>query len=224
MGGFQEFLELYQIIIVTISSIATIFFLKVLEDKITDKSIKIVVVVVLVSIGLVITNYAIGNLVENSPKVRKWIDKDNFIEGYYFDITLQDTTGHATILNIKYKDGEYLVFGDTFDSNWEHLSTFQSEQSVYSDRVLYFTFEAYPDDSPTIRGIDQLQFSLPPNSYSGFYINYMENPEFQNIKGARISDETVKKYNNFEEITDKSDFIKNEVEAFKREKIGTSGN
>lgn len=145
MGEFENFFELYQIIVVTISSISSIFLLNVLEHKINGKGLKTVIVVTLVSIGVIVINYGITNLLEKSSSIRKFIDEDNFIEGYYYDVTLKDTINRAAILNIKYKNNGYLIFGESFDITGKNTSIFNSVKSVYSDRILYFNFNSYTD-------------------------------------------------------------------------------
>lgn len=59
-----------------------------------------------------------------------------------------------------------------------------------------------------MQGIGQLQFSIPPNSYSGFYIFYDDKRELNAVQGTKIKPDIVENYNNFEIMEDKENFIR----------------
>lgn len=213
MDIFTEFTKLYQITIVTIASITSIVLLNTLQDRVVGKKFLFIIVIVIVSAGLAITNYFVENLINTSATVRNWIDEDNFIEGYYYDYTIKnEPDDHLSLIKIAYQNNKYAVFGEGFNEEGKHLSTYHSTHSTYQNRVLYFTWVGESDHPMT--GMDQMQFGSPPKSYSGFYINY-ENPSLNSIKGVKVNEEILKKYNNFNSILDKGNFAKNYFKEIK---------
>jgi hypothetical protein len=210
MNNFESFRTVYNLIIVTITSVLTVYLLSYYESKIKGKKLSTLFVVISVSILIVVLNYSVEKLIDNNASVRKWIDPDNFIEGYWYDIT-SDSTGvtHGVVMKISYENGNYLVTGETMNLSGEHYATFKSTSIVYSNRVLFFNFETYNSNNYLDQGIDQLQFGIPPDSYTGFYLNYHYpgGTKIFAVTGTKVKDEELKYYNNFKSIDDKKKFL-----------------
>lgn len=213
---FSEFTTIYQITIVTVASVSTVFLSNVLQNKIQGKKLLGFIIILLVSAALGIANYFTENLIEKSPTVRKWIDEDNFIEGFYYDFTIKDSIpDHLSILNIVYQNKSYTVFGESYNSDGDFLSNYNSVQSTYSNKVLYFEWKAFLKNNLPITGIDQLQFGRDSDSYHGYYVNYGPEAKFISINGTKITSEQLKKYNNFLDVSEKGKFARDILEQVK---------
>ncbi len=209
----DEFKNIYSIVIITIAAILTSFFINYLQGKINSKKLSTLFAVIIVSIFAVISNYTIGRLIDSSQTFRKWIDRDNFIEGYYYDISKDSImVNHVAMLKITYDKGKYIVTGEGIDTSGVHIATFKSTNTIYSNRILFFTYESYNQKTSTIEhGVDQLQFSLPPQSYTGFYINYLGDKQLHFVSGSKVSEKELKEFGNFETLLDKKNFVRSKI-------------
>lgn len=208
MDEFEEFRKLYTIVITTFASVLTAVLLDRFKDKISSKGFLTMFTVVLVSIILAVLNYGVERIIDKSTSVRQWIDPDNYIEGYYYDITIiNGAIDHAAMIKISYDNGEFSMTGETISLDGKHIATFRSQTAIYKDRTLFLTFESYGENgiNPVLQGIDQLQFGIPPNSYSGFYMSY--DGKLNPIVGYKVGPEELEMYHSFSSLKDKQAFL-----------------
>jgi hypothetical protein len=219
----EEFKTIYNIIIITVAAVLTSFFTNYLQGKITSKKLSTLFAVITVSILAVISNYTVEHLIDGSQTFRRWIDKDNFIEGYFYDLTEDSSkTIHSAMLKITYDKGNYLVTGETIDSSGKHTATFKSTNTIYSNRILFFTYESYNQGLFIEQGVDQLQFGLPPNSYTGFYIKYHGDRKLHFVSGTKVNDKDLAEFGNFETVFDKRNFLEKKIKEYNEKRPKTT--
>ncbi len=133
----------------------------------------------------------IEGLLEKSEAIRKLIASDQFIEGYWFDISIDRSARvvhHGSLITIRWRDGGFVLNGVEFDPDGNRICTFRSTSTAFVNRVLTFSYEAHSEsfNQAIETGIDQLQFDNPPQSYTGFYFDFTKTIDFR-IQGSRIT-------------------------------------
>jgi hypothetical protein len=212
--------SLYKLTIGAIASILATFLMDYLSGRFESKSISIIIMLAIVSIIIVSINYLAENIMEKSPLVRKLVLGSDYIEGYWYDITYDSNNilpSHGVIMLISYKDGTYVVNGTSYNGDGKRIATFRSDNSIYKDKTLYIKYESFTDYNPNIveLGIMQFQFENPPNSYSGFYIDYSKTIR-QAITGSRVEKSELQNNNNFRTSNDKLAFIHNKLKELRK--------
>ena len=203
--------NLYKLIIGAIASLLATLLMDYLTLRVESKSIAMIIVIAIISIIIVTLNYLTENVMEKSSFVRKLVFGSDYIEGYWYDISYDNGTilpAHGVIMLISYRKGVYVVNGTSYNEKGKRIATFRSDNSIYKDKTLYLKYESFTDYNPNIveLGIMQFQFENPPNSYSGFYIDYSKTIR-NAITGTRIDRLELKQYNNFRTSLDKLKFI-----------------
>jgi hypothetical protein len=199
MNNYEQFKALYDLVIVTISSVLTAYLVIHLHTKINSKKLSTLFAVLVVSLFVVIANFTIETLISTYPGIREFIDKENFIEGYYNII--HDPIRCAdiiAILKIDNNDGRYFVTGSTYTNTGRSIGTFTSNCTVYSNRVLFFKYESNYNNRNVVLGMDHLNFDInsPPNSYTGFFMDFKgDSSRMQSIAGYKITPDELGQYN-----------------------------
>jgi hypothetical protein len=212
----QEFKTIYELVVGTVSSLCTALFLGYLNEKIKNKRLSTFFTVLTVSVLIIGADFLIKNLIENSSTVRKLIDSDNYVEGYWYETTV-DTNSvvkHETFVEIKYSDGNLNITGETFDTLGNSYANFKSTTLAYDDKKLFFQYTSFNSKHGIGQGFDQFQFNSPPNGYKGFVYSSTAQKYFP-IEGTKIDESDLKKYNNFNTTPDKKKFALDLIKRLK---------
>lgn len=134
--------------------------------------------------------------IEHSMLLRKSILGSHFIEGRWIN-TVQDPQKNGSVdsiglMEIIFRDGKYLVSGESLALNGEHLGNFKHEASLYSDYALRFSFSGANrrDNDATVEGFGEYRFTPTlhaPRSFDGF----VQDTFYQyrmSVYGIRITD------------------------------------
>ena len=205
----QEFKTIYDLIIGTISSTCTALLIGYLNRKIQDKKLSMIFTVIIISIFIIIANYSMKSLIENSSSVRQWIDPNNFVEGYWYETSPPDSNNkikHETLIKIEYKNGNLVLTGETYDTTGKSYANFRSTTTAYNEGELFLQYTSFNITHGIGQGFDQLQFNTPPNSYKGFVFS-STSKKYYSMAGTKINDKELQSYNNFNKDSDKKKFI-----------------
>jgi len=205
----QNFKHIYDLVIGAVSSIGTALLLGYFSKKLESRKVSTIVIVIIVSVFIIVSNYFVNNLVNGSSAFRRWIDPNNYIEGYWFETSPPDTNNiikHETFVKIEYNDGAYVISGETFDSSGRSYANFKSVSSAYYNGILYFQYTSFNQTHGIGQGFDQVQFDSPPNSYKAFIFS-SSSKRYYGTDGVRIDKGQVEAYKDFNTIDDKRKFI-----------------
>ena len=220
MEKIKKINDVYKIVLGTVATILTTFALDSVSQKIGDKGYATLMTVLIVSIVIIILNQLAESIFEKSTFIRKILFGDEFIEGWWYDISYNEQAGtvqHGVLISISYEEWKYKVNGATYDTTGKRIATFKSTESNYSKRVLFFQYESHTryQENFIELGINQLCFDSPPTSYTGFYLDFGNSMRFK-IYGDKVAENLVKENNNFKTNNDKKNFILNKIEEFKQ--------
>jgi hypothetical protein len=215
MDRLARFNGIYRLFVATFVSAAAALVLDHLQKLIKDRALQWAALLVIVAIVLFIVDQVFEGLLEKSVTMRRLVAGSEFIEGFWFDISIDRknrTVHHGSLLTISFENGALIVNGIEFDLNGARLSTFHSTSTAYSDRVLTFAYESHGESfKRAIKvGIDQLQFDNPPQSYSGFYVDFTEAVDFR-VQGTRVDARTLEQNNRFRDLPSKQRFIMEQI-------------
>ena len=221
MKKFREFNTTYKLIIGTVSSILSALLIDYLMEKFDDKTVSIAFMLSVIVVLILLINSIVERAVERSHTIRKAIAGDEHIEGYWYDFSVEQDTNqvkHGVLFSIKYEGGKYALYGVTYDGSGHRIATFRSKNSVYQDRVLFCEYESHTEymQSSLEQGVLQIQFDLPPTSYTGFYFDYSGAMNFK-IQGERVPDDVVKQHNRFKYNEDKKAFLVGQIQKKQKE-------
>lgn len=224
MDRFEKFNNAYRLFVSTAVAATAALILDRLEEAFKQRSLAWTVLLALVAIVTFILNNIFEGLIEKSVVLRKTIAGDEFIEGHWFDISVdraEHVVHHGSFLTIWWEGGRFVINGVEFSPNGDRICTFHSTSAAFANRVLTFGYEAHSEtfNQAVEIGIDQLQFDNPPQSYSGFYFDFTKTVDFR-IQGTRIDQRTVDQYNRFRDVAAKQRFIVEEIARTKK-RLGT---
>lgn len=219
MKKIKQINSVYRTVIGTIATILTTFVLSELTSDMSDKKYAVLLTIISVSVIILLLNTLAEKLFENSTAIRRILFGNDFIEGWWYDITLTEDSKeprHGVLIEIAYSDYEYEVFGSSFDVDGRQIATFKSNHSNYSNRVLFFQYESHTNYQKSFveLGINQICFDNPPHSYTGFYIDYGDSMRFV-IAGQKIPLKELKEFNGFKDFGGKKQFILSKMEKLK---------
>jgi len=181
------------------------------------------IVVALVIVFVTALNYFFDKAIEKSSYVRRLIMGSHYIEGYYYDLSIENipssidctksTVKHGVLVKIEYYDGGFHINGVTYDAKGHRLATWKSNSCTYQDRIVYAQYESHTEYSKTgiETGLLQLQFENPPYSYSGFYFDITNNIQVI-ISGINVDKKQLKEYNYFNRPEMKRAFLINAIQ------------
>ncbi len=212
--------NLYKLIIGTVATILTTFILDDLTQRLGDKGYATLMTILAVTVIILVMNFVLESLFENSVLLRKMLFGDDFIEGYWYDITFNQKTKkvrHSVLFSIFYEGGQIKVSGLGYDPQGNRVGTFKSTESSYSNRVLFYQYESHTNYNQGFIeiGVSQLCFDKPANSYSGFYLDYSDKMRF-NVNGDRVPASIMDEHNGFKTNEDKKAFILKNIEEFEQ--------
>jgi len=216
MERFERFNNAYRLIVATAVSAAAALLLDDLQRLFSNRSLAWALLVGLVAIFLFLLNSLCETAIENSLVLRKWIMRGDFIEGHWFDITIDRAkmaVHHGCFMTIRWERGQFVVNGVEFNSHGDRICTVHSTSSLFANRVLTFAYESHSEtfNQAIEMGIDQLQFDNPPQSYSGFYFDFTKTVDFR-VHGTRIEGAVAREYNGFRDVQAKRRFIVEQIE------------
>jgi hypothetical protein len=202
---------IYRLFVATIASAASAILIDDLQNIFKSRSIALLALLVVVSLTVILLNETLEQIVEKSVTVRKLIAGDDFIEGFWYDLSLDNVNRkvvHGAIFRIRFKDGELKVDGVSFDPGGNRIATFTSSSAVYSNRLFYFEYRGMNDEYQELveTGLTQLQFDAPPQSYSGFYFDYTASIHSR-VHGHKVDEDTLKRNRSFTLPDAKRDFM-----------------
>jgi len=208
---FRAFSSYYRLLIATAASALSVLLFEYLERTFSSSAIALGVLLVIVSVAATILNSAVEGLIERSVRVRRWIAGNDHIEGYWYDLSVDRTTGqviHAVLISISVENGELRLTGIGVAPDGRRLSTFRSTNASYANGVLHCQYESHTEyfESAIEAGIMQLQFDRPPMSYTGFYVDYT-NTIRSLIHGCRVSDREMREMDHFRDVGSKERFL-----------------
>lgn len=211
MQFFENYRREYKVISATIASILTTFLIDKFANQFKSDALAYSTIIVAVILIVLIGNYLIDYLIDNSVKVRKLLMGKDFIEGYWYDVSFDKTTNvikHSVLFKIDFEKEQYVLHGVSYSSQGERIATWKSTSCTYFDRVLFVQYESHTELAEAFieHGVLQMQFETPPNSYTGFYLD-LANSVRSIISGKRVTDEELKANHNFNDITNKEEFL-----------------
>ncbi|MBT9330478.1 hypothetical protein [Paracidobacterium acidisoli] len=211
MERFERMNNIYRLFVATAVSAIAALVLDRLQQIFRQRSVLWIVVLALVAVVLFFLNQVFEGLLEHSLAFRRLVAGNEFIEGYWFDISVDKThraVHHGSFITIWWESGRFVINGIEFDPNGNRICTFRSTSSAYLDRVLTFSYESHTEtyNLAIETGIDQLQFDNPPQSYSGFYFDYTKTVDFR-VQGSRIDQSVLEEQKHFRDVAAKQTFI-----------------
>jgi len=201
----------YRLFVATTASVVSAILIDDMQKVFKSRTIALLALLVMVSLIVIVLNETLEQIVEKSVTVRKAIAGDEFIEGYWYDLSLDNVNKkvvHGAILRIRLRDGEFKVDGVSFNPAGDRIATFTSSSAVYSNKLFYFEYRGINDEYQELveTGLTQLQFDSPPQSYSGFYFDYTASIHSR-IHGHKVDADTLKRYKSFTPPDAKRDFM-----------------
>lgn len=201
MDVFEKYKEGYKIIVASLASIITAFLLTATGHYFTNQIFAKIIIVTLVILVMYLGNTLIDKFIDNSVVLRKILMGKKFIEGFYYDISIDKnsrTIKHGVLFRLTYENGLYKANGVTYNLEGNKVATWKSNGSCFTQDALFIQYESYTDYSNSFieHGLMQLQFDQPPTSYTGFYIDYTNSLRFL-IRGVKVTDTQLKDHNNF---------------------------
>jgi hypothetical protein len=220
MGKLERFNNIYRLFVATAISAAATLVLDHLQKLIKERSLLWVTLLVLVALLLFVVDQIFEGLFERSETMRKWIAGEEFIEGYWLDISIdrvKNQVHHGTLNKIWWEDGAFSVSGIGYDPLGTRVATFRSTSTAFAKGVLTFQYESHGDTFNQVieKGVDQIQFDTPPLSYSGFYLDFTGSVSFR-INGNRVDKASLEKHNCFRDIQSKQSFIMEQIREANR--------
>jgi hypothetical protein len=210
MKDFEKFRQKYALVMGVIVSFVTPYLFDLFKSSISNNTLRHVVILISVGTALLLLNSLLENLINKNASFRKLIAKKVFIEGYWFDKTIEnEDLLHVLLMNICYQEGAYVVTAEYFDKNQQSIGTFTSTPSTYNNNELLFRVDVSYLLSKSNDGIDYLKFNSPPTFYIGYYLD-LHDPEGikkYEVQGKRVSKDDLKKYHRLKEDTDKKNFV-----------------
>jgi hypothetical protein len=208
--------NIQKFIVATISSITTGYFINLLSESIhnTNFIIFLSLLITIVIIGLL--NYLVENLIDHSSRIRKMLLGDDYIEGYWYDITLGNNKEMlwATLVHIYYDKGALKVNGLQYRESGDKVCVFKSTYAVYHDKTLFFEYRSLTNaiDNFVEHGITQQLFENPAQAYTGFYIDYTNSLRFL-IHGIKVTKGELKKHNNLKQTVNRKQYLLEKINS-----------
>lgn len=211
MTGERQLGNLYYAVTTAITSVVTIYLLDTFQKELINKSFAGFLTVLFASVLIVFSNAIVEYIFVKSKTIGKIFDSANYIEGFWYDVSRNERgdVEHLVILKIERRDNKFHVYGDTFNCNFAHISTYNSVNVMYEKPTLMMEYNSSPSNGSKDfeYGIDIYKFSNPINSYSVSCFDLSKSKHFI-ATGFRITKKGLKKYNQFREIRDKVQFLK----------------
>lgn len=219
MDRFQSFNNRARVAVATLAAAAAVVITDATSTFFKSRLLAGVAAVVLVSVLALIASTLLESAVDRSRRVRQWIAKDDFVEGWWVDSAKDPdsgTTTHAALQQVSYRDGGFEVSGSSYLRGGERFATWSSVVCAYGHRTLFVVYEAQTDEvgSGFGRGLVEIKFDTPPTSYSGSYRDF-SGQVVRSLRGEKISDRELVDYNGLRTPTDRVSLIRSRVPEFR---------
>ncbi|AXG70534.1 hypothetical protein KORDIASMS9_02774 [Kordia sp. SMS9] len=179
----------------------------VLDNKIDNKVLAILIIAVTLLICVEVGSIVIEYFINNNSWIRKIILGEEFFEGLWIDVTEIKT---YALIRIKYEKGFYLLQGESYNSDGELLGTWKSVNSWISNGKLECYYKGnYDDQVSDFDGRNEFSFMCSngkiPCRFTGYYMDIVTEFRQYRIIGERIEKDIEIKLTNPSEI---KNFIK----------------
>lgn len=194
----QKIISLLQFLNITVASIFIALF-SVAQSYGVQKygiTLYIVIGIIVLVILLQLSQNMLLFFVRNCKFIRRLIFGKQFIEGHWFDHTIENKRVIAVgCITIEYKNESLSINGNTFFLPNFQSDVFNSKFTHFENDTLFYEFETFSPDSqnPVITGYVQLKFkgsSKQLNSYLG-HLYDLGSTMTKIIQGERITDKKV---------------------------------
>lgn len=211
MNKLKKINDYYKVLVGVVATLLTTLLNSTFSSINQNENLSNLIIITLMSSFIIILNILFDNLLDYSQLLRRLILGDEFIEGYWYDLSIDKESNklkHGVLILIEYSNYSYDVTGVTFDGSGERVATFKSTISHYNDRKLFLQYESHTryQESGIEVGINELSFDNPPTSYTGFYMDYGNNLRYK-IFGTKVTDKEIKEFNTFLQIENKRDYL-----------------
>ena len=224
MKRLDKFRSSYQLLVASISSIISVLVVDYLSVYLPSKTISTAIMLIIIVSAITIATVVMERLIDNSSWLRKAILREQFIEGFWGDVSAEKKDGHiaqGALLHIYYEDGDIKVSGISFDIQGNKIAAFNSVNTTLLDRTLYYLYNTQSIYAPSFSetGVGQLAFDYPPISYTGFFVDFASGTMFR-VEGEKVIKDRLHKFNDFSSVKDKAEFVieflktKNEARPF----------
>ncbi|WP_336732169.1 hypothetical protein [Chryseobacterium sp. VD8] len=210
MTKLEKFKLSYETFIGSFISVALLYLSNFLMEFVTkNPRIQACITILMLTTLVAWLNRVVVTAVERLSCLRKWIDRTNFIEGFWYDITYDDDRNivHVVFLTITFENSKYELCGEAFDKVGNKISTFNSSHSHFINHELTAFVNSTGDKNILERSFDYYNFNKTADSYNGFYIDF-STLKPKSILGKRVNKEDVKKFNGFKKFENIEAFIK----------------
>ena len=202
-------------LIAIVISAFTAFFIEFCKKKFGGETTLLAGVAVAI-VGII--SYKFGdyfeNLISNCPKLRKLLDKENFIEGYWYDFA--DHSDTMALYLIEYKDDSYSISGNNYNTTGDQISDWSIIGSFLDGKTLYSVYESKKKSDEhkagkNVKGYFELTFSgSPPETNFGRFLD-TENTEGATVNGFKVTKDELIEYKDFSSYTFKSKFVSDKL-------------
>lgn len=195
----------------TIASILTTFLIDKYSNQFKTDTLAYATIITAVILIVVIGNYILDYIIDDSVRIRKFLMGKDFIEGYWYDLSIDKanrSVKHGVLFKLDYEKGNYVLHGLTYNRQGDRIATWKSISCTFFEKILFVQYESHTEYSQTFieHGVLQIHFETPANSYTGFYFDFSNSIRFI-ITGRRVQKDELKNYNSFSDTTDKEKFL-----------------
>ena len=177
-------------IAVMTASVATLFVQRLVVDQGSTLSV-IVMACFFVGIASLTDEFG-GQWLLDRSFIRRRLYREDYVEGLWIDASLHPDTGQREAyarITIKYKNGQYLIDGESFAPNGDVRITFKSQSAHYraETTTLAYAYERFP--SNTI-GFQLMDFTrgTPPQKYRSSGVETVSGVQ-RHMLGIKVSDD-----------------------------------
>jgi uncharacterized membrane protein YwzB len=211
MQIFENYRREYKVVSATVASILTTFLIDKYASQFKSDGLAYSTIIIAVVLIVLIGNYVLDYVIDDSVQLRKLLMGKDFIEGYWYDLSIDKPNKaikHGVLFKISYEKGNYVLHGITYNRQGDRIATWKSISCTFFDKILFVQYESHTDYSATFieHGVLQIHFETPANSYTGFYFDFSNSIRFI-ISGRKVSKEETRDYNGFNDIVDKEKFL-----------------
>lgn len=156
----------------------------------TSKSAPLALLVVTGFVGMVViiklAHSAVSRWVDTSPRLRKLILGDDYIEGYWFNKVVMGNSVRYGVLRILATEGGVTVHGEQYDPTGKVTATWESQMADYHNNTLRYAYMVKyvgRTDSQDTYGFSDISFSKVsgcPMQYAGRFQDISPNDETAN--------------------------------------------
>jgi hypothetical protein len=219
MDRFQRFNNNARVAVASLAAAVAVLVADAAGAFLNHKLLGGVAAVLFVSLMALIVSTTLDRAVDKSKRIRRWIAKDDFVEGWWIDSAKDPVSGsitHVAIQQITYREGSFYVSGSSYLRGGDRLATWSSVACAYSHRTLFVVYEAQTElvGGGFERGLVQMQFDAPPTSYSG-HLHDFSGQVTRSLRGDMISDVELLQHNGLQNVADRLSFLQSRVPGWK---------